>query len=69
MLHQTIRRLREQAGLTQEVLARRAGIHRVTLGEIEAGREEPRLDTLRRLARALNVSVADLLSERKGGGR
>jgi transcriptional regulator with XRE-family HTH domain len=52
---------REKRGLTQETLARRAWIHRVTLSNIERGAEEPTVETLQRIARALRVPVGDLL--------
>jgi transcriptional regulator with XRE-family HTH domain len=52
---------REKRGLTQEGLARRAWIHRVTLANIERGAEQPTVDTLQRIARALRVPVGDLL--------
>jgi transcriptional regulator with XRE-family HTH domain len=59
---QRVRALREAKGLTQDELATRAGLHRVHVTQIEGGRyESPRLDTLRRLAKALGVSLAELL--------
>jgi transcriptional regulator with XRE-family HTH domain len=49
--------------MTQEVLARRAGITQGHLSKIESGeRPNPSVTTLKRLARALDVSVATLLS-------
>jgi transcriptional regulator with XRE-family HTH domain len=56
-----IARLRGARGLSQEALATRAGIHRVTLANIERGAKRPDLATLERLARALRVPLADLL--------
>ena len=57
-----VRELREARGLTQEALASRAGLHRVYLAQLEIGRNDnPRLDTLRRLAQALGVSLGELL--------
>jgi len=52
---------REKRGLTQDELARRSWIHRVTLANIERGAEQPTLDTLARIAKALKVPVGDLL--------
>lgn len=46
-----IRYCRLRAGLTQEALARRAGISQPALARIEAGRVQPRIDTLQRLLR------------------
>ena len=59
-----IRQLREFAGLTQEALARAAGIGRVTLVRIENGEQSPRYGTLVSLARALGRPMVDLV----GGG-
>jgi transcriptional regulator with XRE-family HTH domain len=63
-LGQHVRALREAKAFTQEELAERSGLHRVYLAQLESGRNHnPRLDTLRRLAKALGVSVADLVIE------
>ncbi len=51
----------KRAGLTQEDLAARSGIHRTQAGKLVNGKQMPRLDTLLRLAGALDVSVADLV--------
>jgi transcriptional regulator with XRE-family HTH domain len=54
--------LRKQRDLTQEQLARRAGITQGHLSQLEAGgRLNPGAATLKRLARALDVSLAELL--------
>ena len=52
--------LRRDSGLTQQALAERAGLHATLLRRYEAGKVQPSLDALRRLAVALSVS-ADLL--------
>lgn len=55
-------RLRADKGLTQAELARRAHLSRVALGKIERGEVTPRSDTLSELARALRVSLRELVS-------
>jgi DNA-binding XRE family transcriptional regulator len=55
-----LRQLREAASLTQESLAARADIGRVTLSRIETGEQSPRHETLLALARALDISPAEL---------
>ena len=55
--------LREKMGLSQRGLARRAKVGHITIARIETGVYDPRLATLRRLAKALKVSVVDLLDE------
>lgn len=54
-------RAREQSGLSQEALAQRAEIHRTQVSELLRGNQLPRLDTLVKLAGALNVKPADLV--------
>ncbi len=61
VLGQRIKRLRLQAGLSQEQLAKRSGISRVTLARIELGEHSPRMDTLRAIARGLGCDVKKFL--------
>jgi transcriptional regulator with XRE-family HTH domain len=57
-----LKQLREKRGLTQQALAKRAGIAQGYLSELEAGREKnPGIETLRKLAKALKVSVVELV--------
>ena len=51
---------RHAAGLSQEELAFRAGVHRTQVSLLENGNRLPRFETLIKLAGALGVSVADL---------
>jgi transcriptional regulator with XRE-family HTH domain len=58
----TVKRIREAAGMSQQQLAGAAGISLSLLAQMEQGKNEnPRLDTIRSLARALAVGVADLV--------
>jgi transcriptional regulator with XRE-family HTH domain len=57
-----VRREREIAGLSQQVLATKAGISLRTLSRIEAG-EDCTVSTLEALAGALDLSPAALLAE------
>ena len=54
-------RARKRAGFSQEGLGFRAEIHRTEVGLIERGQRIPRIDTLVKLAGALEVSPCDLL--------
>jgi transcriptional regulator with XRE-family HTH domain len=58
---ENLNRAREAAGLTQEALAQAAEIHRTQIGELLRGNQLPRLDTLLKLAGALQVPPAELL--------
>ena len=44
---------RKSAGLTQQELAKRAGIRQETLSRIESGKHPPMLKTLKKIDRAL----------------
>lgn len=52
---------RVKAGLTQEELAERAGMHRTTIGQLERGQRGLNVASLGRLADALDVPGRDLL--------
>lgn len=56
-----IKELRNQRGLTQEKLARRAGLSPGYLARLEIGMHDPQMSTLLKLAKALGVKVAQLL--------
>src|SRR4051794_2634828 len=51
-----LKALRESAGLTQEQLAERAGLHRMGLAKLEQGAREPSWSTIKALCKALGVS-------------
>jgi transcriptional regulator with XRE-family HTH domain len=56
-----LKELRQARGMTQETLARKAGVSRAYLARLEMGRHDPPLSRLRKLAKALSVTVADLV--------
>jgi transcriptional regulator with XRE-family HTH domain len=56
-----LRRLRQQAGLSQQALAENSQVSRRMLVAIESGDANVSLNTLDRLAEALGVQFADLL--------
>jgi len=51
-----IRGLRGRAGLSQEELAARSGLHRTYISILERGKRSPTLDTIAALAHALRRS-------------
>ncbi len=55
--------LRKEKGLTQQQLAEQVGLHQTQIHRYEGGTSEPSMDALRRLARALAVSVDELVFE------
>src|SRR5215213_8038014 len=60
---ETLRRLRTEKGLSQARLAARAELDPSTVNQIERGAREASPATLRKLADALDVSIADLLED------
>lgn len=54
-------RLREEAGISQGELARRIGVARPRISELESGNANPRIATLDRIAEELEVPVASIL--------
>lgn len=60
-LAENIKYYRSQLAITQEELAKMAGINRSYLAGIEAGQRNTSIKTLEKLANALEVSPADLL--------
>jgi transcriptional regulator with XRE-family HTH domain len=57
-----LRRLRITAGISQEALADRCGLHRTEISLLERAGREPRLTTIVKLARALDVEPVELLA-------
>jgi transcriptional regulator with XRE-family HTH domain len=56
-----LRRHRKRLQLSQEALGDACGLHRTEISLLERAAREPRLSTIVRLARALEVSPAELL--------
>jgi transcriptional regulator with XRE-family HTH domain len=54
-------RLRGSAGLSQEELGMRAGLHRTEIGLLERGARIPRLDTIIKVAGGLSISPCELI--------
>ena len=61
-LAKNIERLRKAKGLSQEKLARLADVANNTLIKMKSGKNQnPTLDTLKKVAKALDISVDDLI--------
>jgi transcriptional regulator with XRE-family HTH domain len=58
-----LRSLRAQHKLSQEALADLVGLHRTYVGSVERSERNVSLDNVERLAAALGVDIAELLSE------
>lgn len=57
-----LRACRKRAGLSQEALGFRASLHRTEIGLLERGARVRRIDTLLKLAFALDIDSRDLLA-------
>jgi transcriptional regulator with XRE-family HTH domain len=61
ILGETIRALREEAGMSQEALAEKAELHHNYIGEVERGEKAATIDTLVKIAGGLKIRAHELL--------
>lgn len=61
---ETVKKLRNHLGISQEDLAERADLHRTYISDVERGSRNLSLENIERLAHALEVSVATLFAAR-----
>jgi transcriptional regulator with XRE-family HTH domain len=59
---ETLRRLRLERFFSQAELARRSGVHALTVTRLESGRTAPSTRTVRALAEALGIQPGELAS-------
>jgi transcriptional regulator with XRE-family HTH domain len=57
-----LRRLRLDAGMTQEQLGLEAGVQRNFISLIETGQNQPTIGTISKLARALGMKASELVA-------
>ncbi len=69
VLAELLKQLREDREITQEQLAFDAGLTASALSRIERGINSPGWMTVRRLAEALDVSLADIAADVEGDSR
>jgi transcriptional regulator with XRE-family HTH domain len=62
-----LRELRERVALSQEGLAKKSGVSRATIADLEAGKRPARPSTRRKLAEALGVEPAELMDSEPWG--
>jgi transcriptional regulator with XRE-family HTH domain len=58
-----VRERRLKKGLGQEALADKAGLHRTHVSLLERGKRMPSLAVIKKLAKALDTSMASLVGE------
>jgi transcriptional regulator with XRE-family HTH domain len=60
-LGRNLRRARVRAGMTQEEVANRSGVHATEVSRIEGGKRDPQVSTVQKLAEAVGLNASDLL--------
>lgn len=67
---QRIRNYRTQRGLSQEKLAELAGCHPTYIGQLERGEKNATLESIEKIASALDISLSELFDKlgRRGSG-
>lgn len=66
MLAQNVRRLRVARGISQQVLADASGISLPSVKNIELAKGKPRMNTVQKIAKALNAKIQDLFIPIRG---
>jgi transcriptional regulator with XRE-family HTH domain len=61
-LGERIKHLRATRGLSQGQLAREAHVSQPTVAQIESGRKDPSVQTLKQIAKALDIEIAALFA-------
>lgn len=56
----SIRELRQEHGWTQQDLAERAELSQVSISDIERGVRNPKLNNIRKIAKALGVHIDEI---------
>jgi transcriptional regulator with XRE-family HTH domain len=62
-LGSALRSLRRQAGISQEEMASRSGLHRTYVGSVERGERNITVASLQKLAIGLDTAGSDILRE------
>lgn len=67
VIARNIRMLRSKLGISQQELAKNAGVSGGYLCDCERGRRTPSVNTLSKIAAALNCRISDIIEERSAG--
>lgn len=60
---ENIRRIRKENKISQQALGEKLGVKQQTVAQYEKIQETPKLETVRRIASALGVSIGDLVED------
>ena len=69
LLGMAIKTQRASLGISQEELAHRAGLHRTYVSDLERGARNPSIESIEKLAGALQISVSNLFEGAGNGSR
>jgi transcriptional regulator with XRE-family HTH domain len=69
MLGEELRKAREDAKLTQEQLAVRAGVHRTYVSLLERDLKSPTVKVLFRICKTLRIPASELIARVEGAER
>jgi len=61
-----VKRRRQAAGLSQEALAGAAELHRTYIGLLERGLRMPSIDVVQKIAKALKMTMTEIVAELEG---
>ncbi|HHW43811.1 MAG TPA: helix-turn-helix transcriptional regulator [Desulfotomaculum sp.] len=65
MLGHNLKKIRQNKGLSQLKLSKLSGVAQSSISEIESGKSNPNISTLRKLANVLEISLDELLDKPK----
>lgn len=60
---ENIKKIRKEKALTQKALGELCGINEANIRKYESGRANPKIETIRKFANALGVSMSDLIDD------
>jgi transcriptional regulator with XRE-family HTH domain len=60
---ENIRKFRKEAGITQERLAEKAGLHPVYISQVERADRAVTIDALLRITKALGIRLRDVIGD------
>ncbi|HGU6173175.1 TPA: helix-turn-helix domain-containing protein [Escherichia coli] len=63
MLNERLKKIRKERGLSLRALAEKSGISKSTLNDIETGKSNPSVETLTKIAKALNIEISYFFSD------
>lgn len=67
MIHNRIREYRARLDMSQEELARRVGVRRETIGNLEKGKYNPSLVLAWNIARVFGVTIEEVFTVEESG--